>query len=163
MLSLQTFGKSLQQLVLLHESLLSISEQKTIAIKADDIEKLQPLLVKERKHVQALEQEEINRQKDVRNWFAENNFRSEDQTITSMLELITDKEQQARIAEITMQLTKVVTNVKRQEQLNHALIQQSLQFVELSLNLLNPSINNLNYGSKKETESVKRSVFDSRA
>lgn len=162
-MSLETIGKSLQKLVQLHESLLVISEQKTTAIKADDIGKLQPLLVKERKHVQALEQEETTRQKEVKYWFDEHNLRSENQTITTMLELIKDKEHQAWISDITAQLTMVVTNLKRQEQLNHALIQQSLQFVELSLNMMNPSINKLNYGTKKVADSEKRSVFDSQA
>lgn len=162
-MSLETIGKSLQKLVQLHESLLVVSEQKTTAIKADDIEKLQPLLVKERKLVQALEQEETNRQKEVKYWFDEHNLRSENQTITTLLELIKDKEQQAWISDITAQLTLVVTNLKRQEQLNHALVQQSLQFVELSLNMMNPSINNLNYGTKKAADSEKRSVFDSQA
>lgn len=163
MLSLQTVIKSLQKLVTLHESLLSISEQKTAAVKEGDMEKLQPLLVKERKHVQALEQAETTRQKEVKHWFDENNVQNEGQTITTMLEKIEDKEQQESLADVTIHLTNAVTNLKRQEQLNRELIQQSLQFVELTLDMMNPSIKNLNYGNKKETESVKRSVFDSKA
>ncbi|WP_404454310.1 flagellar protein FlgN [Virgibacillus necropolis] len=162
-MSLQTIIKSLEKLVMLHDSLLSISEQKTVAIKEGNMENLQPLLVKERKHVQALEQVETARLKDVKDWFEVNNFQSEDQTITTMLEMLEDNEQQQMLADITTQLTHSVTNLKRQEQLNQTLIQQSLQFVELSLDMMNPSINNLNYGSTKETESTKRSVFDSKA
>lgn len=148
---------------MLHESLLSISEQKTTAIKDGNMENLQPLLVKERKHVQALEQVEANRQTEVGNWFAEIDRQTGEQTITAMLALIEDKEEQKALADVTIQLTKAVTELKGQEQLNQSLIQQSLQFVEFSLNMMSPSIKNLNYGNKKETESVERSVFDSKA
>lgn len=148
---------------MLHDSLLSISEQKTIAIKKGDMEKLQPLLVKERKHVQALEQVETARLKDVEEWFKTNNLQPDDQTITAMIEHLEDSDQQRALANVTTVLTNSVTNLKRQEQLNQALIQQSLQFVELSLDMMNPSINKLNYGNKKETETTNRSVFDSKA
>ncbi|ASN04724.1 flagellar protein FlgN [Virgibacillus necropolis] len=162
MLSLQII-KSMEKLIMLHESLLVISEQKTVAIKEGNMEKLQPLLVKERKHVQALEQMETSRQKEVKAWFEVNNLQGKNETITTMLEMIDDKEQQKVLEDVTIHLTHSVTNLKRQEQLNQALIQQSLQFVELSLDMMNPSITNLNYGNTKETESIKRSVFDSKA
>lgn len=162
-MTLQTIIKSMEKLVMLHDSLLSISEQKTIAIKKGDMEKLQPLLVKERKHVQALEQVETARFKDVEEWFKTNNLQPDDQTITAMIEHLEDSDQQRALANVTTVLTNSVTNLKRQEQLNQALIQQSLQFVELSLDMMNPSINKLNYGNKKETETTNRSVFDSKA
>lgn len=148
---------------MLHDSLLSISEQKSTLIKDGDIEKLQPILVKERKHVQALEQVETNRQKEVMNWFADKNIPAKDQTITVLLEMIEDKVQQKELADITINLTNAVTKLKRQEQLNQVLLQQSLQFIEFSLDMMNPSIKNLNYSNKKETDSIKRSVFDSKA
>lgn len=155
--------KTLERLVILHEGLLSISKQKTIAMKDGNMESLQPLLVKERKHVQALEQAEVSRQAEVKNWFIENNLQTKEQTITAILDRLQETDQQQALADVTIQLTKAITELKRQEQLNQTLIQQSLQFVELSLNMMNPSIQNLNYGNKKETGSEKRSIFDSKA
>lgn len=160
-MSLNTIIESMEKLVKLHESLLAISEQKTEVIKAGSMDELQPLLVKERKHVQALEQMEKTRQQEVEYWFKENNLKSSDKTVTAMLALLEDQEQQQILESVTVQLTNSITNLKRQEQLNKALIQQSLQFVELSLDMMSPSLNNLNYG--KKSESAKRSVFDSKA
>ncbi|WP_430790955.1 flagellar protein FlgN [Virgibacillus flavescens] len=162
-MSLHTIIQSLEKLIMLHESLLSVSELKTAAIKAGSMEDLQALLVKERKHVQALEQVETSRQQVVDNWFEMNNLPSENKTITAMLELLEDRAQQRTLENVTVNLTNAVADLKSQEQLNQALIQQSLQFVELSLDMMNPSINNLNYGNKVDKESVKRSVFDSKA
>ncbi|MFZ3576903.1 flagellar protein FlgN [Virgibacillus sp. DJP39] len=163
-MSLQSIINTLEKLVMIHDSLLSISEQKTKAIKEGNTDSLQPLIVKESKHIQALEQVEAIRQKEVKNWFETNNLQTEDHTITRMLEKTVDNEKQKAVAEVITRLTKVVTDLKQQEQLNKSLIQQSLQFVELSIDMMNPSISNLNYGNKKETESsLKRSVFDSKA
>ena len=64
---------------------------------------------------------------------------------------------------MTIELTKAITQLKQQEQLNQALIQQSMQFVQLSLDILNPTIQTMNYGKNREDAGSKRSVFDSKA
>ncbi|WP_164668080.1 flagellar protein FlgN [Virgibacillus doumboii] len=163
-MSVQPIKKSLEKLNFLHESLLDISKEKTAIVKEGSVDKLQSLLVKERKHVQALEQAEVKRQKEVEEWSAQNNISLENATITGILEAISDEQTKDELETAAIDLTNTITKLKQQEQLNQALIQQSRQFVELSLDMMKPSIRNMNYGGKETaSNSSERSVFDSKA
>lgn len=161
-MSVQPIIQSLQKLIGLHESLLEISKQKTAVVKEGSVESLQPLLLKERKHVQALEQAETKRQKAVQVWVAEHIPGMEQATITGILEVLNDEQSKKELEKVTITLTETITELKQQEQLNQSLIQQSMQFVELSLNMMKPSIRNMNYGGKKSSDSTERSVFEDR-
>ncbi|GGB55305.1 flagellar protein FlgN [Virgibacillus dakarensis] len=162
-MTIQTIIQSLEKLVTIHESLLELSEQKTVVIKEGSVEKLQSLLIKERRYVRTLGQEEEKRQKEVEDWFSEQRISGKEVTITTMLNEISGEETGTEMAQIANTLTEVIVKLKQQEQLNQALIQQSMQFVELSLDMIDPSIKKMNYGDKHANESANRSVFDSKA
>lgn len=162
-LSINDINESLQELTFIHEQLLNISEQKTEIVKDGSIEKFQAILVEERKYIKILEQAEIKRQKEVEKWYVDQQLPLENMTITNMLDTLTDEQEQQALEHMTIKLTKAITQLKQSEQLNQALIQQSMQFVQLSLDMLNPTIQNINYGKSQETEGSKRSVFDSKA
>ncbi|MEC5422861.1 flagellar protein FlgN [Virgibacillus sp. C22-A2] len=163
-MSAQSIIQSLEKLVNLHTNLLEFSQEKTEIMKEGSIEKLQSLLVKERKLIRLTEQAEEKRNKEVINWFAINQLPADDTTVTKMLEFLRDESDKTELEKTTTKLTEVITELKQQEQLNQALINQSMQFVQLSIDMLNPSIHSMNYGSKSdESTEVKRSVFDSKA
>ncbi|RDW15664.1 flagellar protein FlgN [Oceanobacillus chungangensis] len=163
-MSVQTIIQSLERLVSVHEALLAISQEKTEIVKVGSIDKLQALLVKERKQIRLLEQVEAKRQESAEAWAKSRAIAVEQATITTMLETIEDAAEQEALADITTKLTNLITKLKQQEQLNQALLNQSMQFVQLSLDMLNPSINNLNYGNKsKDKGDTSRSLFDSQA
>jgi len=161
--SITAINDSLQELTMIHEELLKGSKRKTDIIKEGSTEKIQAILAEERKYIKILEQSEEKRQKEVEKWYTAKQLPLEDMTITNMLEVLTDKEAQQELEQLTIELTKTITQLKQQEQLNQALIQQSMQFVQLSLDMLSPTIHNMNYGKSQETEGSKRSVFDSKA
>lgn len=162
-MSIKVISESLQTLTNIHEELLEVSERKTDIIKEGSTEKIQAILVEERNYIKVLEQAEQKRQKEVEKWYTDNQLPLENMTITNMLEILTDEIEQQELENMTIQLTKVITRLKQQEQLNQALIQQSMQFVQLSLDMLNPTIQSMNYGKSQGTEGSKRSVFDSKA
>lgn len=153
----------LTKLVNVHKSLLENARQKTEVVKEGSVEQLQMILVKERKYIQVLEQAEAERKKEVENWFLQQGLPLNNATITEILDHIPNNEEKKELENQTVALTEMITSLKQQEQLNQALIQQSMQFVQLSLDMMNPSIKNMNYGNKQETSTEKRSVFDSKA
>lgn len=155
--------KSLEDLVSVHVEILDISKEKTEVIKEGSVEKLQKLLVNERKLVRKVENNEKERKVLVDHWFENRKLSLEDATVTNMLELLDDEEDKNNLEQVTIALTKVITNLKAQEKLNLALISQSMQFVQVSLDLLSPSLKNMNYGNKPNEEEPTRSVFDSKA
>ncbi len=157
--------QALNELVSLHQELLKLSKQKTEVIKEGEVEKLQSVLVSERKLVRKLEQAETRRMQLVGEWVEKEGLTEEDPTITLILERITNEEERTKLEKVTIELTKAMTDLKAQENLNLALIDQSMQFVQLSLDLLSPSLKNMNYSNnnKPNMESPNRSIFDSKA
>jgi len=149
--------------MIIHKELLKTSQEKTEIIKAGDIEKLQHTLTKERKYIQLLEQFEAKRERNVKKWFEENQITTNEFTITNILEMTHNEIDKKNLEQVMVQLTTVITQLKQQEQLNQDLTRQSLQFVQMSLNMLNPSIMDMNYGKRESKKPINQSVFDSRA
>lgn len=155
--------KSLEQLAQIHKDLLVVSMEKTSKVKEGSIDDLQALLLKERKLIRLSEQAESNRQQTVEAWCKENRIALKDATITHILQHVTDEAEQEELEKAAIKLTDVMTKLKQREQLNQVLISQSMQFVQLSLDLMSPTLKSMNYGANSEMESSSRSVFDSKA
>ncbi|WP_340002104.1 flagellar protein FlgN [Oceanobacillus sp. FSL K6-0127] len=162
-MSADTIRESLEKLVQIHTDLLAVSEDKTRIVKEGAIENLQKLLVEERKQLRLLEQAENKRQQAVSNWCTLNHIQAEDATITNILKHITLEKEQVKLENAATKLTELITKLKQQEQLNQVLISQSMQFVQVSLDLMSPTLKSMNYGVKNETDVSNRSVFDSKA
>jgi len=161
--SIQSIYKTLEKLVIIHEELCGVSKEKTDILKKGSVENFQHLLAKERKYIKILEQFELKRQREVEQWYASHQLATEEMTITNMLQIIANEVEKKKLENITIKLTNAITQLKQQEQLNQDLIRQSMQFVHMSLEMLNPTINQMNYGNKKVREAENRSVFDSQA
>ncbi|GGF31256.1 hypothetical protein GCM10010954_33060 [Halobacillus andaensis] len=153
----------LERLKQLHESLLTLSKNKTEALKKNNIDSLRDCLNQERKHVSAIEALEKKRIKAVSEWAArEPDFNGEHPTVSEIIEWVawSDRKQLESVYE---SFILVLAELKQQEVLNGDLTRQSLQFVNMSLDLLQPSLENVNYGGSLQTSGPKRSVFDSHA
>lgn len=157
--------QALTELVGLHQELLSVSIEKMEGIKNGDIDNLQALLVRERKLVRKIEQVEKLRMQLVNNWLEAEKITEVDPTITFILEHMTNEAERLELEEVTIELTKVMTELKAQEKLNISLLNQSMQFVQMSLDLMSPSLKNMNYSNmdKPNVEQPNRSIFDSKA
>ncbi|MGM8212550.1 flagellar protein FlgN [Virgibacillus sp. W0430] len=165
-MAIQTIIQPIVKLIDIHKYLMKISEQKTAVIKEGAVDELHSLLTKERKYIQLLEQIEAERAKHVNAWFSNQNIQGEDVqlTVTSMLDTLENERDRTELANLTTELTNTITSLKQQEQLNRDLIAQSMQFIHLSLDMLQPTIQNMNYNKQQTTSSTpKRSVFDSKA
>lgn len=162
-MAFESVVRSLRKLVDLHQQLINISEQKTDLIKEGKVEKLQEKILQERKLVLQLEQYEKERQALVESWFISKDLTTEDMTISSILLNLDNEKQQNKLASVATELTEAITHLKRSEQLNRELLEQSMQFVQMSLHLLSPTLEQMNYGKKDAELDRGRSVFDSKA
>ncbi|MUV39055.1 hypothetical protein JNUCC1_02927 [Lentibacillus sp. JNUCC-1] len=161
-MSIEMVVASIEGLTQLHDKLLETSQEKTDALKQDDTERLQSLLGTERKLTRKLEKKEEERQNAVEAWFADHRY-EEDSTLTNMLNHLEGSEDQQTVEQAAANLIDKLTALKEQEQLNMALVEQSMQFVQMSLDMMQPSIKNMNYGQQFKTPINDRSVFDSKA
>src|SRR5690625_6110131 len=130
--------RSLDELVSIHKELIDSSNKTTENIKVGKVDELQDQIMHERKLSLKLEQAEEKRQAVVEAWFSANDIQSDEMTITEMLANIVDEEKQIQLASVTTKLTEAITTLKRSEQLNRELLEQSMQFVQMSLQLLSP-------------------------
>ncbi|QGH34047.1 flagellar protein FlgN [Gracilibacillus salitolerans] len=165
-MSVQSIIQHLNKLIELHDSLLHVSKQKTEVLKEGNTDVLQKLLIKEQKHVQAINQIEQKRIDAVTSWATEQKLEPTAVTVSTIIEDYTTGADQQQLKEVTLQLAEQLVELRRQEDLNKQLTQQSLQFVQLSLDMMQPSIKNMNYGNTKhqsKPSAPRRSAFDSKA
>ncbi|MDY0408919.1 flagellar protein FlgN [Virgibacillus soli] len=162
-MTIQLIVENLAQLCELHQKLLAISVEKTEVIKTNKVDHLQALVLKERKVVQDLGKAEQERKQLVETWFSDQSLSVEEATVTNMLPYIKSETEQAELERITIALTEIIVKLKQQENLNEQLIHQSMQFVQVSLDLINPTVKNVNYGKKENAQTANRTLFDSKA
>ncbi|GEN47161.1 flagellar protein FlgN [Alkalibacillus haloalkaliphilus] len=163
---IESIIEKLEKINQLNESLYQLSQDKTERLKNNDLDAFNELLIKERKHAQAIDQLEAKRVQETDAWFQQNGLSDQEQTITNMIEHIQDGEHKQRLETLYEKLVYVLANLKQQEQLNRDLTQQSLQYLELTLDLIKPTYQkDLNYRKPQQqtNQTTDRSVFDSKA
>ncbi|MGM8215198.1 flagellar protein FlgN [Bacillaceae bacterium W0354] len=164
-MSVKQIIEHLEKIYQLQKSLLSISKEKTELIKANKIEQFNELLMTERKHVQAIDQLEKKRIDATNDWF-DRVAPDAERTISGLIEHVTDEADRKQLEKLYEEMIYVLADLKQQEKLNLDLTQQSLQFIELSLDMFQPnSTKNMNYNqpNSKQGKKSSTSVFDSKA
>lgn len=152
--------RAMEQLIQLNRSLYALQVKKTDIVKKGDMEAFQQLQKDEQKHLAAIQKVDHNRQTAVANLAPT----LEHPTVTDCLPYISKVEQQ-KLVTLKNQLVAILTDLHEQNNLNQQLIQQSLEFINLSVNLLLPQQQEINYGpptNKKQPIETKR-MFQSEA
>jgi len=141
-----------------------MSQNKTEVIKQSDTEKLVKLLTEERQLIQQVEQYEVEREEIVAELFNDHHLQSNHKTITELLDIIDDDIAKEELEQSVAILIQLIISIRESEQLNNELLQQSMQFVQLSLDMIQPESQAIHYGShaKRKDFTQQRSVFDSK-
>ncbi|WP_257350264.1 flagellar protein FlgN [Pseudalkalibacillus decolorationis] len=150
-----------------HEQLLGISVQKTDALKQNDISKLDTLLKEEEKSVQSIEKVENERVAEVEALLKGQGIIADNSPSLSQIIRFYNVDDQERLEKSQEELRETIGQLRKQNELNHDLTRQSLQFVNASLSLMGPkqpatyertgqANNTNNYGRRQ-------SMFDSKA
>ncbi|WP_102273786.1 flagellar protein FlgN [Cytobacillus massiliigabonensis] len=132
---------SMEKLCKLHKSLYELAIKKTDIIKTGDMDALDQLLKDEQSHIAAIDRMEKERQK-----LAKVIVPHIDQpTVSDCIENFAAAEQE-KVMNATNELIQLVLRLKEQNYLNQQLVHNSLQFVNVSMSLLWPQPENINYG-----------------
>lgn len=154
----------MEALITEHEHMLNISNEKTELMKAGKIDAFQKLLMQERKQTQAISQLEKKRVQAVDALFQEMGIENTDKTVTVLLEQMEEGQQKREMEAAVSRLIDYIVQIRDVEQLNKELIQQSMTFVQLSLEMLQPNLGQMNYGKQQSSQMTPNtSVFDSKA
>lgn len=154
----QKLIETLDKMVRLHERLLQLAEKKTEVIKLNDMNGLDQLLKDEQKYVAAIQTMESQRKQQVMELTGRG-----DATLSDCIRQAPADERE-RLQELQRGLFQYVKELKEQNELNQQLVYQSLQFVNMSMGLLQPQPERATYSHPAKHRSQqphKQSMFDS--
>lgn len=157
----------LEKLEKVHKSLLEKAYKKTEYVKIGNMDELNNMLKDEQSHVAAIQQLEQQRQMMVTDYLRAKGIAfTGTPTVAEVIEATDNFEEKQQLEAIKNRLLLVIDSLQKQNDLNQTLVFQSLQFVNLTLDLLRPRPNQINYSGQevRGTQTVnKKSYFDSKA
>jgi flagellar biosynthesis/type III secretory pathway chaperone len=153
----------MERLLDLHSSLLEKAYQKTTVIEKGDMDALNTLIKDEQKLLPTINKFEQVRQQVVRNFLTPFHVEEENFTISTCLTYLDDSKKD-KLADLREELLEVVQKLQKQNELNSELVKQSLQFVQMSLDMFYPKTPEFNYGPPKQSgPSSSNSLFNRKA
>ena len=160
---------TLEKLEKMHKSLLELANKKTQLIKANDMEQIDGILKMEQAHVAAIETLEQQRQVMVTDYLQAKGIAfTGTPTVAQVIDAAGGPEKEL-LQEVRERLMALIADLKMQNDLNQKLVYQSLQFVNLTLDMLRPQpqqASAFNYsGAEVRGASTvgKKSYYDSQA
>lgn len=155
---------SLEKLITLYQSINSLAKLKTEIIKKNDTDALSQLLIDEQKQLKAIEQTDKEREHAVKAFLQSKNAPITTTTLTD-LSAWADESERTQLETLKNKLLFEVSSLKQENQLNQQLIYQSLQFINVSLDMFRPSQQDFNYEKpvQQQPNRGSRSMFDSKA
>lgn len=167
-MSIDQILETLDKLERMHRSLLELAYKKTDIIKANDMEQLNAILKNEQAHIAAIETLEQQRQKMVTDYLEAKGIAFTDAPTVAQLIEAANEDEKPKLAAVRERLLTLVNELKEANLLNQKLVMQSLQFVNFTLDMLQPQrssqSNTFNYtgAEVRGTSSVgKKSYFNS--
>jgi len=165
-MSITTILTTLDNLEKLHSSLLKLAYDKTALIKNGDMDGLDELIKGEQAHLAAIAQMDNKRQVEVAEYLT-NQGRSVPLQPTVADVITAAKEAESKqLEEARDRLLHAIHDLKWQNDLNQKLTYQSLQFVNLSLDMVRPRSEAVNYSKtevKGRPQSKDQPTFDTNA
>ncbi|MDF2037642.1 flagellar protein FlgN [Cytobacillus oceanisediminis] len=158
-MSAEALTATMEKLLKLHKSLYELAVKKTDIIKTGDMDALNQMLKDEQAHIAAISRLENEREK------AANSIAPmlESPTVSDCLNILTQPDR-LKLEAITNELAELIFELKEQNFLNQQLVHHSLQFVNVSMSLLRPQPETMNYGppAKKKSEKMNSGIFNSK-
>lgn len=154
-MSISSIVTTLEKLATLHDYLYELTVRKADIVKNNSLEDLQVLTIEEKKFTKAIYQLEQQRA-----------ALSGDKTVLELAEEANEAERET-LLQLRERLTNTIQNIHQQNELNQQLLNQSLQFITVTLNTLTQEPGAGTYEKsaniKKNNTTPTRSMFDSKA
>ena len=151
----------LDQEAKVYDDILKISKNKTNIIVEGKVSDLESIVKMEQALVLQMARIETMREKLVDKLSKELNIKPSETTITEILRHVKSTEAE-KLKDCQLNMTNVLSDLKKTNELNSKLIKNSLDFINFSINLISAvDIGTNNYGTGGQTnDSKKRNFFD---
>lgn len=164
-MSVKAISQLMERLIEIHELLLEMAINKVDPIKKGDMKALEAIVREESKLAHKLQTTEMLRSKVVRTFLFEQGEAKEAVTMSDVKKFAT-AEENLQLEELQFKLIELVQTLKTQNELNQELIEESLRFVNLSLDLMLPQKEDISYNPRSRDDDSyenNHSLFDSKA
>jgi len=167
MIALKPMVAVLSAMLREHEALLDAAKRKKTALIGNDNAGLNGIVKQEVEHLHRIEKLEGERQGMSKLLAARLGLPVPELTVTKMSAIAGTPEEREEILRLSNALTAVIGELKERNELNKQLIEQSLDFVRGSIELLTESPQVPTYGDTGDTHAAygnkRTSFFDSKA
>ncbi|NMO96613.1 flagellar protein FlgN [Paenibacillus lemnae] len=159
--------KVLEQLNTVYSNMLTLADSKTNAIKENQVDTVVQIMNQESKSVKLVEQLEHKRAEVTQLFLHSRGIKSQlELNVTELSKLVFDLEERERLLNIQSTLSGTLLRLKEKNDLNQQLIKQSLDFIDLSLDLLTgkPSQDiTYQHPGERSSNTGRTGLFDTRA
>ncbi|WP_017810943.1 MULTISPECIES: flagellar protein FlgN [Paenibacillus] len=136
-MSLDNLVDVLNKLDVYHQQMIELGESKKNSIVANDIDVMIRVMNQESKLIKLIEQTEQERMQASYDFLKERGIKSQlNLTLTELARLVFDVEDKKRLLGVQSKLKSTLDRLKELNDLNQQLIQQSLDFIEFSLDVI---------------------------
>jgi flagellar biosynthesis/type III secretory pathway chaperone len=165
---LSPFINTLEELNAIHAQLVQAAERKKSILVQGDIDALSKLIQEESKLVRQLGKLEEERVFQMNQYLARRGIQAEEMTLTQFLSVIPSSVEREEVRALAEKLQSTISQLKENNELNSKLIQDSLSYVNHSIELLTDSNDPMNYKSPAKNPNHSpsvpgRSFFDTKA
>ncbi|MGO4888796.1 flagellar protein FlgN [Anaerobacillus sp. MEB173] len=154
----------LEGMIKLHCTLYELAVEKTDVVMKGDIQALNEIVKKEAETVKQVMRLNAERNKLMYAFKKDKGWTTEDVTLQDFI-AATGEEEQPKLSELQQNLVQEIEQLKQRNELNQQLLEDSLRFVNLSLDLVMPDEEAIHYRhpTKKGYDSQQGySLFDSK-
>jgi flagellar biosynthesis/type III secretory pathway chaperone len=126
----------LDNLIQLHKALYTLAMQKKDVLVKGQVDELVAITRQEQKLIKGITAAETARQNVVKGLTAEKGLSLQEGTLAEWIKLTTSAEEKTRLTSCRNELSRIVTELRDANELNQQLLEQSLSFVNLTLDLI---------------------------
>jgi len=166
-MSISAVISCLEEMHRIHSVLLELADQKKEVLISNSVDRLNQIIHKENQYVRQIAELDKERAEAVNQFLISKCYRPNPKvTISDLVQLLFKAEEKMRLMDVQKQLTHVIAQLKKANELNQQLIQQSLSFIDYSLDLfIGPAQDDVTYQNPSHNAQghQRRSMFDTRA
>lgn len=165
---IQGLTYTIEELLHVHEQMITLEDTKKEIIVGNRMDELLPLLQQQSKLVKTTARLEEERQVYISHFLEQKGFKGTDLTLSDILKLITNPQLKEELKLLSEKLKERLDQLRNQNQLNQQLIEQSLYYLDFSLRLMTEESGSYATYHRRDdgrqaTPAQQRHFFDSKA
>jgi flagellar biosynthesis/type III secretory pathway chaperone len=166
-MSVQGLLQTMDKLIQIHLLMLELSEQKTNILVLNQVDKLNKIVNKETNLIKQIVQLDQQRIEDISEFLLQKGYKLNPKiTVEDLIKLVVKAEEKKSLADKQRQLLGTIDKLRQLNQLNQKLVEQSLAFIEYSMDLFiqTPEQDAFYQNPHQQSSNPSRNgIFDTRA